>query len=75
MIIHEIGETAGRIWQELSRTGSSPVGDLSRKLGGDPQLVHLALGWLSREDKLSFEGRGKAMVVRLKEAAVPDNRR
>ena len=71
MFIHDIGETAGKIWKALSKTGATPVDTLARSLGADPKLVQMALGWLSREDKLQFEREGKSIVVRLKEGTAP----
>ena len=61
-----IGETAGRIWQHLSRVGSISTNDLPKQVGVDSKIAYAALGWLCREDKLSFEKSAKDVLVRLK---------
>ena len=67
-----IGEAAGKIWRHLARNGAVPVGDLPKGIQEELVTVQLALGWLSREDKIVFERKGKSIVVRLKEAAAMD---
>ncbi len=69
-----IGETAGKVWRFLAATGGSPVAELAKGVSGDPAIVHMALGWLSREDKLVLERQGKAIVVRLKESELLQGR-
>jgi hypothetical protein len=63
-----IGEMAGKIWRHLAQNGEVSLGDLPKGVQADTINVHLALGWLSREDKLVFERKGKSAVVRLKES-------
>jgi hypothetical protein len=62
-----IGETAGRIWKHLSRSGAMPLNELTKEKGVESRLALLAVGWLCREDKLAFELRGKEIVVKLKD--------
>lgn len=60
-----IGETAGRIWQHLSKSGPTSTKDLPKTVGADRDLVLMALGWLAREEKLKFERTAKDVVVML----------
>jgi DNA-binding transcriptional ArsR family regulator len=69
-----IGEAAGKIWRHLAQNGEVSVSELPKGIQADTVTVHLALGWLSREDKLVLERKGKSVVVRLKEAAALDTR-
>jgi len=64
-----IGETAGNVYRYLTSNAGSPVPlDTVRKAVGGPTLVfHMAIGWLAREDKLSFSTRGRTAMVELAE--------
>lgn len=64
----KIGTNAGLVWEVL-RKSLKPMTDKEIKSAtkiGTLRDVHLALGWLAREDKLSFVGMGTPIVVRLK---------
>ena len=61
----EIGETAGRIWQHLAKSGPTVIKDISKSVGVDRELALMALGWLAREEKVKFETKGKDVVVSL----------
>jgi hypothetical protein len=52
----KIGLTAGDIWYYLSENGksSSPI-KIKSVLGISNTMLYLALGWLSREDKIIIE--------------------
>jgi hypothetical protein len=67
METHAVGEMAGRIWRHLAQAGKVSLSDLEKAVQADSIAVHMALGWLSREDKLILERKGKSVVVRLKE--------
>lgn len=63
----KIGTNAGLVWEVL-RKSKKPLTDKEIKSAaklGTLREVHLALGWLAREDKLVFEGEG-SLVVSLK---------
>lgn len=72
-MIEKIGEAAGIIWQalndwrslEFKNTGMT-ITQLKKRtnLSGEP--LHQGLGWLAREDKIVFSGRGKNIKVSLK---------
>lgn len=69
-----IGETAGKVWRFLAATGGASIAELAKGVSVDPAVVHMALGWLSREDKLVLERQGKSVVVRLKESELLEGR-
>jgi len=62
-----IGKAAGGLWKLLAEQGPIPFRDLARSLDEDRDLVATAVGWLSRENKLSFTAKGKDLVLGLKE--------
>ena len=63
--LHEIGETAGKIWQALSKNGSMSVAKLVDQIGGNRDVVMQAVGWLAREGKLAITEtkRGKTLAL------------
>ena len=63
-----IGETAGKIYQALSGQGSKSAGEIQREIGlSDASLLNQALGWLAREQKISFNRKGKVLTLTLAE--------
>ncbi|HTR49048.1 MAG TPA: winged helix-turn-helix domain-containing protein [Verrucomicrobiae bacterium] len=61
----QIGETAGAIWHVLSKEGPLPFAALMEEVNVPQSLFFMAIGWLSREDKVSFESADGDYVVRL----------
>jgi hypothetical protein len=62
-----IGKVAGDIWKLLAEQGPIPYRQLAQNLDEDWDLVSMAVGWLGRENKLSFESKGKDLLLALKE--------
>jgi hypothetical protein len=62
-----IGKAAGDLWKLLAEQGPIPFRELAKSLGEDRDLVAMAVGWLSRENKLSFIPKGKDLVLSLKD--------
>jgi len=60
------GVKAGIVWEVLNKNGPSNIGDIAKATGMRRELVYGALGWLGREDKISVERRGKAIVFSLR---------
>lgn len=58
-----IGETAGRIWTTLSQNEELPLSRLPRMLKEKEPVVYQALGWLAREDKITYRSKGKSTYV------------
>jgi len=61
----QIGETAGAIWQTLSRQGPLTFAALMEEVDAPQSLFFMAIGWLSREHKLKIEPAGGDYVVEL----------
>ena len=61
-----IGETAGRIWQTLSSEGPQTLAQLKERLNKTSELVHLAVEWLAREDKIELAHEKKGLRIQLK---------
>lgn len=63
---HEIGETAGKIYQALEKSAPQTTNALSKEIGAnDTALFNQALGWLAREGNVSFEKKGISLEVSL----------
>jgi hypothetical protein len=61
----QIGETAGTIWETLSKEGPLTFAALMEEVNAPQSLFFMAIGWLAREDKLEFEPAGGDYIVRL----------
>ena len=62
----EIGTTAGKVHTELSKSkGGKDIAELKRLIKADEAYLHMALGWLAREDKIVIE-KGKTITAKLK---------
>lgn len=66
MLIHQIGETAGQIWQALDHGGPARLSALKKEVGAADAILHMALGWLAREGKVEIEAEGRGYRVQLK---------
>jgi hypothetical protein len=47
-------ETAGKAWRVLGERGESDIPELARLLREREDVVNQAIGWLAREDKISY---------------------
>jgi hypothetical protein len=61
----QIGETAGAVWEALSKDGPLTFAALMEEVNAPQSLFFMAIGWLSREEKLHFEPAGGDYIVRL----------
>ncbi|MDP3876318.1 MAG: winged helix-turn-helix domain-containing protein [Methylobacter sp.] len=61
-----IGDAAGIIWKYLDKNGPSSVNKVTNDTGINRNDVQRAIGWLSKEDKLSIEMIGRAETLSLK---------
>jgi hypothetical protein len=66
MITSEIGFNAGKVWEYLDENKEQPVKDLIKKLKLPTNDFYMALGWLSREGKLSHKEQDGVMIVSLR---------
>ena len=60
-----IGETAGAVWEALSKEGPLTFAALMEEVNAPQSLFFMAIGWLSREEKLHFEPNGGDYIVSL----------
>ncbi len=65
--VSHIGETAGTVWQTLSKNGPMTIAKLVKAVREPRDTVMQALGWLAREDKICIEDEGRARMVSLRE--------
>ena len=66
---HLIGETAGKVYQCLADRNGGPLSldAVRRTVGGPTALFHMAIGWLAREEKVSFFRQGRTTLIALTE--------
>ena len=62
---HQIGDTAGAVWEALSTHGPQSFAALMEEVNAPQSLFFMAIGWLSRENKLSFAPDGGDYIVSL----------
>ena len=62
-----IGLTAGEIWQALKKKNEISVAQLPKVVKEKSLVIHGALGWLAREDKIRFRGDDVSLSVSLSE--------
>ncbi len=60
-----IGDTAGTIWESLSKEGPLTFAALMEEISVPQSVFFMAVGWLSREDELRFEQANGDYLVRL----------
>jgi hypothetical protein len=65
MLKDKIGNTAGIIWDHLNSRGETTVAKLKTELHEKEDILHLALGWLARENKIVLEKEKKGTKIRL----------
>jgi len=65
-MIDQMSEGAGQVWHHLNANGPTSPAQLKKQLKVSTEVLYGALGWLAREDKISFDGNGKRQKVSLK---------
>ncbi len=65
-MIYEIGETAGKVWQVLNDNGESTLAKVKKQVGASTEVLHQAIGWLAREDKLNISKKGSSVKFSVK---------
>ena len=65
-MLYEIGESAGKIYQYLSKKeeGDTPA-QISKSTGLESTMSAMAVGWLARENNVVVERQGKKIQVKL----------
>src|SRR5438128_10644902 len=54
MMVHELGEAAGRIWRWLEEKGETTITKLKQETKLSDQLLHMGLGWLARGGQIEL---------------------
>lgn len=62
----DIGLHAGALWHYLNENGLTSIIKLKSEMACTATLLHLALGWLSREGKIEFSREKGQLLVKLK---------
>lgn len=63
----KIGQVAGEIWRLLNAVAEpASVLKIKTSLSLPNSAVHLALGWLARENKIVMEEKGNTIFVSIK---------
>jgi hypothetical protein len=66
-MIETIGLAAGDLYEILKREGEMPLKKLHDKSQLPMKLFYMALGWLSREDKIEYRHRKNRLEVKIKQ--------
>lgn len=59
----QIGLLAGKVWQTLAKTGETSLPQIPKLLKEKDVTVYQALGWLARENKVSYRTDGTRTFV------------
>ena len=62
----EIINAAGAIYNYLSTKGEVTIAKLKKELNLTGNFAEMGLGWLSREDKISYTNKARSVTVSLK---------
>jgi hypothetical protein len=65
MLKNVIGTNAGIIWQYLDTNGGCPTNKLIEHLKMNEKEFYMALGWLTRENKVAYYEKEKIEYVYL----------
>lgn len=60
-----IGLNAGKVWRILNEKGELSTFELCRELGLTFEEVAVAIGWLARENKISFREKDNMLFVKI----------
>lgn len=64
----KVGETAGQIWNLLKKKGEVNMAELPKLLQEKSNVVHQAIGWLARENKIEYRTAATKTFVSLAES-------
>lgn len=63
MLTHDIGINAGIIWNLLSERDCMTIREIGEMTHLRDTLIVLALGWLSRENKIAFVNANEVLKI------------
>ena len=61
-----IGHVAGEVWQLLDSQGAQSVPAIKKAISVPDDVILAAIGWLAREDKLTFSKSGRTLTISLR---------
>ena len=61
-----IGNAAGKIWEYLHQHGPTSVTKITKETEISRNSAQRAIGWLAKENKLSFKIEGRTELLSLK---------
>jgi hypothetical protein len=61
-----IGDVAGQIWQLLDSQGAQSVPAIKKAVPAPDDVILAAIGWLAREDKLTFSKSARSLTISLR---------
>ena len=59
-------ESAGKIYHYLSDQGEVTINKLRKDMDLDDNFTYMGLGWLSREDQITYTQKPKSVTVQLR---------
>jgi hypothetical protein len=65
--IQTVGETAGLVWQYLTKHGRTTLIMLERGISAPSETVLMAVGWLAREGKVELSQEKHSVYIQLTE--------
>jgi len=65
-MFYTIGEAAGEIWRILKDERSLSVSEILRRVKQPRSVAYMGIGWLAREDKLTFIQTKGGWLISLK---------
>lgn len=65
MDITRIGTNAGKVWNALKESGEMSLSQVKKKTTLNDSETNMALGWLAREEKITFQKKGKSLNISL----------
>ncbi len=64
-MFEEIGKTAGKLWKTLGMEEKVSLIQLPKEMNEREDVVFQALGWLARENKITYTTKGGKVFVGL----------
>ena len=68
-------ETAGKTWRTLGERGESSASEIAKTIKESEALVNQAIGWLAREDKITYSTKRNEILISLVNAELEAFRR
>lgn len=66
-MFHTIGDAAGEVWQLLKQEGPMSMNAIAGKIKRPQAAVYMGIGWLAREDKLTYTQTKRGMLLSIKQ--------